>query len=56
MEKELKFIGRFLGMDLWIDTNDEKRAELAEKVLTKLILREDYDVDKEIAKMKLEKK
>ncbi len=45
-------IGRFLGMNLYIETNDERKAKMAERTLVKLIAREDTDVDKEIARMK----
>jgi len=54
MNRDFKFIGSFLGMPLYVETKDERRAEFASKTLTALILREDTDVDKEIAKMKLD--
>lgn len=53
LDKDLKRIGQFLGMNLFVETGDERRAEMAQRTLTKLIFREDTDVDKEIAKMKL---
>lgn len=51
---DLKNIGRFLGMNLYVETDDEKRVKLAETTLTTLIIREDTNVDKEIARMKME--
>lgn len=48
----LIYIGKFLGLRLFIETDDHKRAKLAEETLTMLILREDTNIDVEIAKMK----
>jgi hypothetical protein len=55
MKENLIWIGTFLGMNLYVETNNADRAKLAGQTLARLILREDTNVDREIARMKLEK-